>query len=213
MFENEVEQIFLKRKNSLELIEKLESVYKPFEYGGEKYNDFFGIDYRVCGTYTIETKAMEAMKNILQYRELRNKTGNKTTLEELAEVIKATTIDDFYLSMVYYFPYNKNKEWELSKMQYTEKRIYWRKLQLILNCIWLLTHEEPTTQEVNNKLYKMSENGETFIFAGCKVTNYKNGNLKIQFSDAKIFEEFKTRFNKALEQAKKDYEREQNARN
>jgi len=222
MFENEVEQIFLKRKNSLELIEKLESIYKPFEYGGEKYNDFFGIDYRVCGTYTIETKAMEAMKNILQYRELRNKTSNKTTLEELAEVIKATTIDDFYLSMVYYFPYNKDKEYEfftaktgdkITKMQYTETKIYWRKLQLILNCIWLLNHEEPTTHEVNNKLYKMAENGETFIFAGCKVTNYKNGNLKIQFSDAKIFEEFKTRFNKALEQAKKDYEREQNARN
>ena len=208
MFEKEVESILLKQKNSLELIEQIESIYKPYEYGQPKYNDAFSIDFKICSPYQVKVRAKEEMKNILQYREIRIKADNNATIEELAEIVKNTTIDDFYFNMVEYFPYNNNKEWELSKMQYTEKRVHWRKLQLILNCIWLLNHEEPTTREINNKIDKMSENGETFIFCGCKVTNYKNGNLKIQFSDAKIFEEFHTRFDAAYDKAVKEYERE-----
>ena len=65
-------------------------------------------------------------------------------------------------------------------------------------------------QELSQKVYKLAEDGKTFVFLGCKVTNYKNGNLKINFSDVKLFEEFKSRFNKALEEAKREYERKQN---
>ena len=35
-------------------------------------------------------------------------------------------------------------------------------------------------------------------FAGCKITHYKNGNLNIQFSNAKLFSDFEDNFNKAL---------------
>lgn len=89
-------------------------------------------------------------------------------------------------------------------MEYSENRIYPRNLERILNCIWLLDHEEPINQETSNKIYKLAENGETFVFQGCKVTRYKNGNLKIKFSDDTLFKKFEDNFNKALKKANEE---------
>ena len=201
MFESEVQNILNKRQNTLELIEKLNAIYAPYEYGKEKYNQAYGISYRIDGACTITNRAKEDIRNLLQYLDIAVKADYNADIEELAKVVTATAIDDFYFSMVQYFPNNKYKDFEIGNLQYTETGVHERKLILILNCLWLLENDAPMDYETRNKIYKLAENGKTFVFKGCKVTRYKNGNLKIMFSSDKLFKEFETRFKIALEQA------------
>ena len=41
MFEKEVNTILEKEKNTIELINKLNEIYKPYDYNGAKKNDIF----------------------------------------------------------------------------------------------------------------------------------------------------------------------------
>lgn len=208
MFENEIEIILNQHKNSKDLLEKLHEIYKPFDICGGKRNEIFYLDIRIERTENVETRTRQALNDIYTHNEISPRINAKTgvrTIEELAESIKNLSIKDFYFSMVEYFPYNNNKEYTLENMLYTETRVHYRKLQLILNCIWLLEHDQPIDREIKSKIYKLSEKGETFVFSGCKVTNYKNGNLKIQFSNKEIFKQFQKHFNEALKLAEQKY--------
>ena len=212
MFESEVQNILFKRQNTLKLIDELNKIYAPYEYGKELYNQAYNIGFRIDGHCTVTNKAREDIRNILEYLDIPVKAGYNADIETLAKEVTATTIDDFYFSVVRYFPNNKYKDYEfftvkegneLTKMQYTETGVHERKLILILNCLWLLDNDAPMDYETRNKIYKLATDGKTFVFKGCKVTRYKNGNLKIMFSSDKLFKEFETRFKKALEQATK----------
>lgn len=204
MFESEVQNMLAKYKNTLELIEKLSAIYKPYEEN--KKNDVFSIDfYKLKRPYALELEVKEKLENILRFKELPIKADvQNISIAELADIITQTTIEDFYNATVRYFPHNNYLHYELKNMEYSENRIYPRNLERILNCIWLLDHEEPINQETSNKIYKLAENGETFVFQGCKVTRYKNGNLKIKFSDDTLFKKFEDNFNKALKKANEE---------
>jgi hypothetical protein len=202
MFESEVKSIMIKYKNTLDLIEKLQTIYKPYE--DEKKEDILSIDfYKLKRPYALELEVKEKLENILRFKELPIKADTQhICIEELAKIVTDTTIDDFYNATVRYFPHNSYVHYELKNMEYSENRIYPRNLERILNCIWLLDHKEPINEEKSSKIYKLAENGETFVFQGCKVTRYKNGNLKIKFSDDTLFKKFEDNFNKALQKVK-----------
>lgn len=223
MFEDKVQNILDRKAETEKLLKQLRDIYEPYERwtSDSKRDSIFYVDIRIDHIERAEQMAKEYLRKILENKELVNRMRGKEckTVEQLAELITSTTIDDFYAAAVQYIPYNKYKDYEffsaktgneVTKMQYTETKVHYRKLELILNCLWLLSHDQPIEQELNQKIYKLAEDGKTFVFLGCKVTNYKNGNLKINFSDVKLFEEFKSRFNKALEEAKREYERKQN---
>lgn len=209
MFDKEIEIILHQHKTSLELLEKLHEIYNPYTYSGGKRNEIFYLDIRIEDPRNVETRTRQALNDIFTHNEIspRRNTikGEVRTIEELAESVRNLSIKDFYFSAVEYFPCNNNKGYTLDNMLYTETRVHWRKLQLILNCIWLLDHDQPIDREIKNKIYKLSENGETFIFSGCKVTNYKNGNLKIQFSNKELFTRFQNNFNEALKVAEEKH--------
>lgn len=209
MFENEVTTILNQQKNSIELLEKLHEIYKPYEYSGSKRNEIFYLDIRLENPDNVEHRTYEALNDIYRQNQLTpiNSIGEKRTIEKLAEEIKNITIKDFFFSVCRYFPYgNNSKDYTFNNMTYAETRTHYKKVILILNCIWLLEHTEPVNHEIKQKLYRLSENGETFIFSGCKVTHYKNGNLKIQFSNKKLFTKFQAEFQEALKIAELKYQ-------
>lgn len=223
MFEDKVQNILDRKAETEKLLKQLRDIYEPYERwtSDSKRDSIFYVDIRIDHIEKAEYMAKDYLRKILENLELSNRLrGQKCeTVEQLAELVKGTTIDDFYAAAVQYIPHNKYKDYEFftaktgseyTKMQYTESRVHYRKLELILNCLWLLNNEQPIDRELSQKIYKLAEDGKTFVFLGCKVTNYKNGNLKINFSDVKLFEEFKSRFNNALEEAKREYERKQN---
>lgn len=204
MFEKEVNTILEKEKNTIELINKLNEIYKPYDYNGAKKNDIFYIDIRIESIHSIQQKTIEQLKNLLIFNDLKFTYNYRETKENILNLIKKVDIDYFYYSVVYYFPYNNTKDYEIANMIYKENRVNTSKLKLILNCIWLLSHDEIMSDEISNKIYQMTKDGKTFIFDGCKVTRYKNQNLKIEFSNKEKFEQFKNRFNRALEKAKEE---------
>ena len=207
MFENEANRIINCYYNSIELIRALNTMYAPYEYHGRKYGQIFDIGFRLVHEDSILNRAKEALKHILQYQELRYRGDNQESLEEMADIIKATTIDDFYYALVEYIPNNSSKDYEIDEVKiYKENRVYSNRLLLILNCLWLLDNDEPIDSETRNRIYKISENGETFVFMNCKVTRHKNGNLKIVFSDNELYKRFRFKFDEALNKAIKVYE-------
>lgn len=203
MFENEVQGILNRQAETENLLKELHNIYEPYHWGSKRDSIFY-VDIRIDHPEKPEHIAKEYLRQILQNRELGERLrGQKCdTVNELAELIQGTSINDFYISMTKYLSHCYNpKEYEIGNMEYRESRVHDRKLELILNCIWLLDHSEPIDREMSRKIYKLAENGETFIFLGCKVTRYKNGNLKIKFTNAKLFSSFEDRFNKALKKA------------
>lgn len=201
MFEKEVNTILEKEKNTIELINKLNEIYKPYDYSGSKKNDIFYIDVRIESIHSVQQKTIEQLKNLLIFNDLKFTYNYRETKENILNLIKKVDIDYFYYSVVYYFPYNNTKDYEITNMIYKENRVNTSKLKLILNCIWLLSHDEIMSDETAHKIYKLSKDGKTFIFDGCKVTRYKNQNLKIEFSNKDTFNKFQERFNKALKRA------------
>lgn len=204
MFEKEVNTILEKEKNTIELINKLNEIYKPYDYNGAKKNDIFYIDVRFESIHSVQQKTIEQLKNLLIFNDLKFAYNCRETKENILNLIKKVDIDYFYYSVVYYFPYNNTKDYEIANMIYKENRVNTSKLKLILNCIWLLSHDEIMSDETAHKIYKLSKDGKIFIFDGCKVTRYKNQNLKIEFSNKDTFNKFQERFNKALKRAEEE---------
>lgn len=204
MFKEQVNTILNKQKNSIELLTKLHEVYNDYDLGGTKRDDIFYLDIRIERLCNIESRTRQELQNILTHNDINLINyidAQKAPIEEITNTIKNITIKDFYFSVVKYFPYNSNKDYTLGNMTYTENRTSWQKLCLILNCIWLLSHDDIISDDVRRAIYKMSNKGETFIFNGCKVTHFKNNNLKIQFSDKELFRNFEKHFREALELA------------
>jgi len=204
MLEVEIQNILDRKAETEKLLKQLHDIYEPYQRwtSDSKRDSIFYVDIRIDCIEKAEHLAKEYLRKLLQNRELDSRLrGQKCeTVEQLAELIKGTTIDDFYFSAVQYLSYNR-KEFEIGNMEYKESRVHYRKLELILNCLWLLSHDQPIDRELSQKIYKLAEDGKTFVFLGCKVTNYKNGNLKIKFSDSELFNNFSERFNKALKEA------------
>lgn len=212
MFELEVKKIIEKYENSKKFVEEAELL-------NNKYSNIDNYCYlRMDGRYEIESRAKQSIDAILQHLSIHTtikkytyKNSCSATLEELANRVLNININDLYYNITYYLAYNSNRfEYSFNNLEYKETDIYYNKLLLILNCIWLYNHNELLTPEVEHKIYCKSNNGETFIFNGCKVTLYKNKNLKINFTDEKMFEDFKTRFNEAFKLAKSKIEEEEN---
>ena len=208
MFENEVKRIMNCYYNSIDLINGLNAIYAPYEYKGRLYGQIFDIGFRLVSEHSILNKAKEALKYTLSYNELRARIANDVSIEELADYVKNTNINDFYYALVEYIP-SRNKNvysYSLGNNEYKENRVHTSKLLLILNCLWLLDNDDVIDTETRNRIYKLSENGETFVFMDCKVTRHKNANLKIVFSNDTLFKRFKMKFDTALTDATRDFE-------
>lgn len=211
MFENQVNEIIEKYNNSLKYIAELEELEK-------KWNDIpTHIYLRYESKYDIDRFAVDSLRGIISTQDIihtinpiKFQKEHYPTVEELQQKILSIGIDDLYFNLVYYFPVNSRLKYTFSNMEYKEDNVHYSKLYLIAHILWLYNHSEELSKQVESTLYFKQKNGETFIFNGCKFSTFKNGNLKIQFSDAKMFEDFKTRFNKALEQAKAEHERKNN---
>lgn len=211
MFEVEIQNILNRKTETEKLLKQLHEIYEPYNRwtSDSKRDSIFYVDIRIDHIEKADQLAKEYLRKLLQNRELDSRLrGQKCeTVEQLAELIKGTTIDDFYFSAVQYLSYNR-KEFEIGNMEYKESRVHYRKLELILNCLWLLSHDQPIDRELSQKIYKLAEDGKTFVFLGCKVTLYKNSNLKIKFSDSELYKNFEDNFNKAYKIAEEKIKKE-----
>lgn len=225
MFEKEITEIKERYTNSIELLNAAKEIEKKYSYWQEKENKKLILSSNILyikeTAESLKIKALENLYNIIQYNELKNfpcfygYSTKEKTIEEAAEIVKNITIEDFYFSMCYYIPYyNNNKDYNTDrykfvidnkKMLVTANNSYHDYCILCLNCIHLLNNPEPITTELKNKIYQKTKNGETFIFEGCKVTQYKNGKLNIEFSDKEVFNKFLNHFNKGLKKAEENY--------
>lgn len=210
MFESEVKKIIEKYENSKKFVEEAEILDK-------KYSNIDNYCYlRIECKYDLELRAKQSLEAILQHLAIHTtikkyiyKNSSSASLEEQANRILNIDINDLYYNIAYYLAYNTTRfEHSFNNLEYKETDVYYNKLLLILNCIWLYNHNELLTPEVEHKIYIKSNNGETFIFNSCKVTLFKNRNLKINFTNKYLFEDFKTRFDEAFELAKSKIEEE-----
>ncbi len=71
MFDNEIETILGQYKESTKLVNKLKSIYAPYEYSGPKRNQIFYLDIRIDSIESVKNHAFNSLNNLLKYRELR----------------------------------------------------------------------------------------------------------------------------------------------
>lgn len=219
MFSKEVKTIKEQYNNSITLIDKLNEVYKPYEYGGAKRNNVFYLDVRIQETHeSIKIHAFSHINNIIKNNRLNAVKGDfghysdNRTLDDAFNTLKNINIQTFFDSLCYYQPYyTGNREVEKfvfdnNKMFLFAHRFWAQDCILLLNCLWLITgHNEIMDWELRNKINKKIENGETFIFCTCKVQLYKNGKLNVFFSDPELYKKFVNLFNKGLKNAQIEY--------
>lgn len=199
MFEQEIEHIMNLHKESIKLLKKLHSVYNDYDFGGTKRDEIYYLNIKIESVENVENRTREYLNDILKNRNFQTPSlyADKRTIEQIIQDTKKVTIDDFYYNLVRYIPRGHIK-YDLSNMIYTEDKVNYSSLGLILDCIYLLGEKEPMPRDLYNNATKRAKSGEPFLFKGCKITHYKNGNLKIQFSNAKLFSDFEDNFNKAL---------------
>lgn len=99
MFEKEINDIMSKYKESLKLVNKLQEIYNPYEYGAKKRDDIFYLDIRIESPEKVKNRAFNLLDNIMTSRELNYNLKEKKTLqepEELARIIKRVGVQDFF---------------------------------------------------------------------------------------------------------------------
>ena len=208
MFEDEVKDILEKYENSQNYKRELEELQKKYESVNT-----YSLYIRYDDTYNRAVESLNHLLSNIDVQYLVNPVQYKAqypTLEEIAEKVKRVSRDDLFYNIAYYQPYHLNKTYygkpiELGNNEYKEENVYYNKLYLITSALWLLNHDSLYDENVKQAIYKKHESGEPFIFNTCKITHFKNRNLKIQFSDVELFKKFSDNFNKALKQAEKAY--------
>lgn len=206
MFENEVQAILGKYKESTKLVNKLNEIYSPYDYSGNKRDDIFYLDIRIESAESVKNRAFNQMNNIIKEHELKYPDGIKQeykTPQELANVIKKFNIQDFFNSLTYYVAFNNRYDYEFSKNRYIEARSYNSRNCLILECILLLVTGETINREMRYNISKVDAG--TFLFCGCKVQVFKNGKIIIDFSSLNLFERFKKQYEKGVKLSKIRY--------
>lgn len=207
MFENETTRILNCYNESKKLINKLQKVMAPYEYGQPlKDAVFYECKVRVYSLSSLEHDAHYALENILKRYQLSRvpknlRRSDDMTIKEHIKAINNITPDVFYYNAFYYDTYNKvydNKRYKGIEFD-THKNIiniynaYESSMYLFLDCINFLDSPEPITREQRNNISNALKNNNTFIFKGCKVTLYNNGRLVIAFSSRSTFTAFKNK--------------------
>lgn len=215
MFEKEINDIMSKYKESLKLVNKLQEIYKPYEYGTQKRDDIFYLDIRIESPENVKNRAFNLLNNIMTSRELRYNLKEKKTLqepEELARIIKRVGVQDFFESITRCNAWGeqRGKEWEFIKNKYIELRSSSYRNIRILEALQVLKTGEPLDRTTKNKIDNIDAG--TFIFHGCKVQLFKNGKMIIEFSDADFLKEFKKQYEKGVTKSREHYELERKAR-
>lgn len=215
MFEKEINDIMSKYKESLKLVNKLQEIYKPYEYGTEKRDKVFYLDIRIESPENVKNRAFNLLNSIMSSRELNYNLKEKKTLqepEELARLIKRVGVQDFFESITRYNAWGeqRGKEWEFTKNKYIEVRSSSYRNTRILEALQVLKTGEPLDRATKNKIDNIDAG--TFIFHGCKVQLFKNGKMIIEFSDAEFLKEFKKQYENGVTKSRERYELERKAR-
>lgn len=215
MFEKEINDIMSKYKESLKLVNKLQEIYKPYEYGTGKREKVFYLDIRIESPENVKNRAFNLLNSIMSSRELNYNLKEKKTLqepEELARLIKRVGVQDFFESITRYNAWGerRGKEWEFIKNKYIEVRSSSYRNTIILEALQVLKTGEPLDRATKNKIDNVDAG--TFIFHGCKVQLFKNGKMIIEFSDAEFLKEFKKQYEKGVTKSRESYELERKAR-
>ena len=194
-------------KETLSLIDKLQEVYKPYDLNGDKRDDILYVDIRVPQNWAVDDKALCALYELARKYEVSyfiNKNALKTP-EQYAEILKKLNIQDYFNAITRYTAWNDEPKYKFigNKFCYTKGcTSYTFK---VLDALAYLVNGDFMSNELSTKLYKAI--GQTFIFLGCKVKAYKNGNLQIEFSNTDLLHKFKSMYLLGVENAKENYKK------
>lgn len=207
MFENKINNIMNRYKETLSLIDKLQEVYKPYDLNGDKRDDILYVDIRVPQNWAVDDKAICALYELAREYEVSyfiNKNALKTP-EQYAEILKKLNIQDYFNAITRHTAWNDEPKYKFigNKFCYTKGcTSYTFK---VLDALAYLVNGDFMSNELSTKLYKAI--GQTFIFLGCKVKAYKNGNLQIEFSNTDLLHKFKSMYLLGVENAKENYKK------
>lgn len=207
MFENEINNIMNRYKETLSLIDKLQEVYKPYDLNGDKRDDILYVDIRVPQNWAVDDKAICALYELARKYEVSyfiNKNALKTP-EQYAEILKKLNIQDYFNAITRHTAWNDEPKYKFigNKFCYTKGcTSYTFK---VLDALAYLVNGDFMSNKLSTKLYKAI--GQTFIFLGCKVKAYKNGNLQIEFSNTDLLHKFKSMYLLGVENAKENYKK------
>lgn len=194
-------------KETLSLIDKLQEVYKPYDLNGDKRDDILYVDIRVPPNWAVDDKAICALYELARKYEVSyfiNKNALKTP-EQYAEILKKLNIQDYFNAITRHTAWNDEPKYKFigNKFCYTKGcTSYTFK---VLDALAYLVNGDFMSNELSTKLYKAI--GQTFIFLGCKVKAYKNGNLQIEFSNTDLLHKFKSMYLLGVENAKENYKK------
>ena len=194
-------------KETLSLIDKLQEVYKPYDLNGDKRDDILYVDIRVPQNWAVDDKAICALYELAREYEVSyfiNKNALKTP-EQYAEILKKLNIQDYFNAITRHTAWNDEPKYKFigNKFCYTKGcTSYTFK---VLDALAYLVNGDFMSNELSTKLYKAI--GQTFIFLGCKVKAYKNGNLQIEFSNTDLLHKFKSMYLLGVENAKENYKK------
>lgn len=207
MFENKINNIMNRYKETLSLIDKLQEVYKPYDLNGGKRGDILYVDIRVPQNWAVDDKAICALYELARQYEVSyfiNKNDLKTP-EQYAEILKKLNIQDYFNAITRHTAWNDEPKYKFIGNKFCYVNGHMGTTMRILDAITYLVNKEFMSYELNQKVYKTI--GQTFIFLGCKVKAYKNGNLQIEFSNTDLLHKFKSMYLLGVENAKENYKK------
>lgn len=207
MFEKEINDIMNRYKETLSLVDKLQEIYKPYELGGDKRDNILYVDIRVPQNWAVDDKAICALYELARRYDLNyliSKEEQKTP-ERYAESLKKLNIQDYFNALTKHTAWDNTPKYEFINNKFCYVKGYVGHTLKILDAIAYLVNNEFMSNELNQKVYKAIS--QTFIFLGCKVKAYNNGNLQIEFSNTDLLNKFKSMYLLGVENAKENYKK------